>query len=121
MTNSADLRRLPDLPISALEILNGGGASKVEEVLSNSDVSGLVSLARRDVSQRVLDCCTPTLCGEEECPLFLGKTARLHCGLPDPAAVEGPEAERLEAFRRVRDDLRRRIEEFFARPEPSDP
>jgi thioredoxin type arsenate reductase len=59
-----------------------------------------------------------TLCGEEECPLFLGKAVRLHWGLSDPTAVEGAEAERLEAFRRVRDDLRRRIEEFFARPVP---
>jgi arsenate reductase len=50
-----------------------------------------------------------TLCGEEECPAFLGKAARLHWGLPDPAAVGGSEAERLAAFREVRDDLRSRI------------
>ena len=50
-----------------------------------------------------------TLCGEEECPAFLGKAARLHWGLPDPAAVDGSEAERLAAFRKVRDELRSRI------------
>jgi arsenate reductase len=50
-----------------------------------------------------------TLCGEEECPVFLGKAARLHWGLPDPAAVDGSEAERLAAFRKVRDELRSRI------------
>jgi thioredoxin type arsenate reductase len=50
-----------------------------------------------------------TLCGEEECPLFLGKATRLHWGLPDPAAVGGSEAERLGAFREVRDELRKRI------------
>jgi protein-tyrosine-phosphatase len=55
-----------------------------------------------------------TLCGEEECPLFLGKATRLHWGLPDPAAVDGSETERLDAFRKVRDELRRRISEFFA-------
>jgi arsenate reductase len=32
-----------------------------------------------------------TLCGEEECPLFLGQARRLHWGLPDPAAVTGSE------------------------------
>jgi hypothetical protein len=50
-----------------------------------------------------------TLCGEEECPLFLGKATRLHWGLPDPAAVAGNEADRLTAFRQVRDELRKRI------------
>ena len=55
-----------------------------------------------------------TLCGEEECPVFLGKAQRLHWGLPDPAAVTGDGAARLEAFRMTRDDLRRRLAEFFA-------
>jgi len=54
-----------------------------------------------------------TLCGEEECPVFLGKADRLHWGLPDPAAGIGSETERIEAFRAVRDDLRRRILAFF--------
>ena len=57
-----------------------------------------------------------TLCGEEECPVFLGKATRLHWGLPDPAAVSGSETERLSAFRQVRDELRRRIDDFFAQP-----
>ena len=57
-----------------------------------------------------------TLCGEEECPVFLGKGTRLHWGLPDPAAVSGSEAERLSAFRQVRDELRRRIGDLFAHP-----
>jgi len=55
-----------------------------------------------------------TLCAEEECPLFLGKATRLHWGLPDPAASAGNEEERLDAFRQVRDDLRRRLEAYFA-------
>jgi arsenite transporter len=55
-----------------------------------------------------------TLCAEEECPVFLGKARRLHWGLPDPAAVTGDEAARLDAFRRTRDELRRRLAAFFA-------
>jgi len=54
-----------------------------------------------------------TLCGEEECPLFLGKAERLHWGLPDPAAVQGSEQERLDAFRETRDELCKRLTEFF--------
>jgi protein-tyrosine-phosphatase len=50
-----------------------------------------------------------TLCGEEECPLFLGKAERIHWGLPDPAAVAESEAARLTAFREVRTELESRI------------
>ena len=62
-----------------------------------------------------------TLCGEQECPLFLGKARRLHWGLPDPAAVTGSAEERLAAFRRTREELRRRLEGFLAGGEPDDP
>jgi protein-tyrosine-phosphatase len=51
-----------------------------------------------------------TLCAEEECPVFLGKANRLHWGLPDPAAVSGSEENRLSAFRKTRDELKKRIE-----------
>jgi len=54
-----------------------------------------------------------TLCAEEECPLFPGKADRLHWGLPDPAAAEGSEAERLDAFRKTRDELLQRITTFL--------
>ena len=54
-----------------------------------------------------------TLCGEEECPLFLGQATRLHWGLPDPAAVQGSEQDRLNAFRGTRDELRRRLAAFL--------
>jgi arsenate reductase len=43
------------------------------------------------------------------CPLWLGKGKQVHVGFPDPAAVTGSEEERLEAFRQVRDDVRRRV------------
>jgi arsenate reductase len=55
-----------------------------------------------------------TLCGEEECPVFLGKATRLHWGLPDPAAVGGSQEERLNAFRITREELRRRIQALLA-------
>jgi protein-tyrosine-phosphatase len=55
-----------------------------------------------------------TLCGEEECPLFLGKARRLHWGFVDPVAVEGGETQRLNAFRCVRDELQRRIAALIA-------
>jgi protein-tyrosine-phosphatase len=54
-----------------------------------------------------------TLCAEEVCPVWLGRAHRVHWGLPDPAAVTGEE--RLQAFRDVRDELRRRLGVVFAR------
>jgi hypothetical protein len=75
-------------------------------------VSGHRSKAVTEVPAAEVDTVI-TLCGEEECPLFLGKATRLHWGLPDPAAVVGSKEERLVAFRQVRDELWRRIEGFF--------
>jgi arsenate reductase len=56
-----------------------------------------------------------TLCGEEECPVFLGRARRLHWGLPDPAGVGGSGADRADAVRRTRDELRRRLARVFLR------
>ena len=54
-----------------------------------------------------------TLCTEEVCPVFLGKTHRIHWCLPDPGAVTGAEEIRLNAFRAVRDELLRRLRVLF--------
>ena len=48
-----------------------------------------------------------TLCAEEVCPLFLGKAIKLHWGLSDPA-LSG-----IEAFRKVRDELKKRLTLLF--------
>ena len=55
-----------------------------------------------------------TVCDEarESCPVFSAATRRLHWSIEDPAAVEGPEDERLAAFRRIRDEIRGRLQEF---------
>ena len=52
-----------------------------------------------------------TVCDEasEACPVFPGKAVRRHWPIDDPALAQGTEAERLAAFRRARDELRRRI------------
>ena len=60
-----------------------------------------------------------TLCAEEICPVFLGKAVRIHWGLPDPAGVTGTEETRLNAFRTVRDELRRRLKVLFGQREES--
>jgi len=55
-----------------------------------------------------------TVCdnAKESCPIFPAKTKRIHWSIEDPAAVQGSEEERLAAFRRVRDELRARLQAF---------
>ena len=52
-----------------------------------------------------------TVCdnAKQSCPIYPAKTKRIHWSIEDPAAVQGSEAERLAAFRRIRDELRRRL------------
>jgi arsenate reductase len=54
-----------------------------------------------------------TVCDEanEACPFFPGASRRLHWSLKDPSQAEGSQQERLAVFRRVRDELRNRIEQ----------
>ncbi|MCU1259058.1 MAG: protein tyrosine phosphatase [Bryobacterales bacterium] len=55
-----------------------------------------------------------TVCdnANESCPIFPGKTERLHWSFEDPAAVQESEDERKAAFRRIRDQIRGRILTF---------
>lgn len=46
-----------------------------------------------------------------ECPTFPGKVDRLHWPFFDPIYARGSDAERLVVFRRIRDQIRERIEE----------
>ena len=56
-----------------------------------------------------------TVCDEaaEECPFFPGARRQEHWGFPDPSAATGTEEERLAVFRRVRDAIGARIDEFL--------
>ena len=51
-----------------------------------------------------------TVCDDanEACPFFPGARARLHWSFPDPSRAE--DDERLAVFRKVRDEIRARIE-----------
>ncbi len=52
-----------------------------------------------------------TLCddADQNCPVWLGQGKRLHIGFPDPAEAQGSQAEKMVAFRSVRDDIKSRI------------
>jgi arsenate reductase (thioredoxin) len=55
-----------------------------------------------------------TVCdnANERCPVFPGKTERIHWSFDDPAAAQGDEAARLAVFHRVRDEIESRLREF---------
>ena len=57
-----------------------------------------------------------TVCdnARESCPVFPGTAERIHWSFDDPAAAQGDDQSRLAAFRRVRDEIRSRLEEFVA-------
>lgn len=57
-----------------------------------------------------------TVCGnaDQMCPMFPGQVNRHHWGFDDPAHAPGSEAEQLEVFRRVRDEIRRVFEAYAA-------
>jgi arsenate reductase len=59
-----------------------------------------------------------TVCdsANETCPVFPHAGARLHWSFDDPSAATGSEPQRLAVFRRVRDEIRKRIEDWLAVP-----
>ena len=52
-----------------------------------------------------------TVCdsANERCPLFPGRTTRLHWSFDDPSQATGTEDGRLDTFRRVRDEIQTRL------------
>ena len=57
-----------------------------------------------------------TVCGnvDQACPVFPGQVTRHHWPFDDPAHIAGTEAEQLEVFRRVRDEMRWVFEAYAA-------
>lgn len=54
-----------------------------------------------------------TLCADEVCPIFPGKVMRHHWPFEDPAAVVGSDELKLNAFRRVRDQIRSKLTAYL--------
>jgi arsenate reductase len=57
-----------------------------------------------------------TVCDQanERCPVFPGRTTRLHWSFEDPSQATGREDDRLRTFRRVRDEIARAITDWLA-------
>lgn len=56
-----------------------------------------------------------TVCDEasaERCPIFPGVTTRLHWSFPDPSALTGSHAQKMERVREIRDMIQARVAEW---------
>lgn len=73
------------------------------------DISGQRSKQVDELTDQEFDYLISLCSGMEQCPIYGGKGQRLHRGFPDPAAQSGREAEKMAAFRQVRDALHREI------------
>jgi len=56
-----------------------------------------------------------TVCdnAKQTCPVFPGKHEKIHWDLEDPAEAQGSEEERIVVFRKIRDEIRKKIEEWM--------
>ena len=55
-----------------------------------------------------------TVCdnARETCPVFSGSAERIHWSFDDPAAITGTGEEKLDAFRKSRDEIFKRLSDF---------
>lgn len=56
-----------------------------------------------------------TVCdaANEACPMFPKKSSRLHWSFDDPSQATGSDDQKLEVFRQVRDQIKRRIADWI--------
>ena len=57
-----------------------------------------------------------TVCdsANDRCPVFPGRTTRIHWSFDDPSQVTGTDQKRLQAFRRVRDEIRANLHRWLS-------
>ncbi|MFH1155929.1 MAG: arsenate reductase ArsC [Pseudomonadota bacterium] len=80
--------------------------------LSRKKPQGVFQLYKNGkLYDHVITVCDDT---ESKCPVFPGITKRWHWPFPDPAAVEGNGAEKLEQVRKIRDMIKNWVINYLA-------
>jgi arsenate reductase len=79
------------------------------------DISGQYSKSTVDLGGQRFDYVI-TVCDDakEACPYYANAEQQIHWGFDDPSAATGSDEERLAVFRRVRDEIAVRIDEFVS-------
>jgi arsenate reductase len=77
------------------------------------DISGQRSKSVEEFAGQEFDYVI-TVCdnANQRCPVFPGKTQRIHWSFDDPAVATGSDEEQLAAFRRVRDQIHEKLIHF---------
>ena len=79
------------------------------------DIGGQHSKSTADLGGQRFDYVI-TVCedAKEACPYYANAAHQVHWSFEDPAAATGTDEERLAVFRRVRDEIAARIDEFVS-------
>ena len=79
------------------------------------DISGHTSKHMNDFLHQPIETVI-TVCGsaDQVCPIFPGQLNRHHWGFDDPAHAVGSDEEKMQVFRRVRDEIQRVFEAYAA-------
>lgn len=80
-----------------------------DEDLSSAESKSIETLGAQSWDLVVTVCDS----AREACPVIPGAVALVHWPFEDPADAEGSEEQKLAVFRRVRDEIRERIESFL--------
>jgi len=93
--------------------------SKSIEEFRNKNIDLVVSVCQSSAKLVCSLCSSPIVMGRPEIinTTIPGAKRYLHHGFKDPSEVEGSDEEKLNAFRRIRDNIRRWIIDNFADPE----
>lgn len=79
--------------------------------LSNKKTQSVFDLVKKGkIFSFVITVCDESNAGR--CPVFPGITKRIHWSIPDPAAANGSEDEKIETFRKIRDSIRDKVEDL---------
>lgn len=63
----------------------------------------------------IITVCSPEV--EAKCPVFPGVAKRLNWPFPDPAKAKGTHADKMSSTRKIRDNIKARMQEFIDKGE----
>lgn len=79
--------------------------------ISHKEPQGVFDLFKRgDRFNYVVAVCDGA--SAEKCPIFPGALERIHWSFPDPSKVQGTKEEKLAQIRPIRDEIKKKIEEW---------
>jgi len=82
------------------------------DISGNKTKSVFDYFKRGKMYRYVITVCDKT--AAERCPIFPGVAETIHWSFPDPSALQGTYEERLEGTKKIRDEIKDKIEEWAA-------